>query len=74
MKKIIISLIICMLSGCTTATNFGPCIGIGDTPNPNLQYQTNALNVILGIVFVETIIVPAVVIISEVSCPVAKIY
>ena len=73
MKKfIVIALILLFLSGCTTRTSFGECIGITDTPKPNLVYRLSYWNVFLAFIFSETIVVPAVVIFADLRCPVEK--
>lgn len=72
MKLTAVLLIAALLAGCTSKTEFGDCIGIAEEKKPNLQYKVSALNVALAIIFSETIVVPVVVLVSEVSCPVAK--
>jgi hypothetical protein len=71
MKKILLAAtMIAMLSGCTSSTQYGSCIGIADDKNPNLEYKLSAWNTFLAIVFSETIVVPIVVLANETSCPV----
>lgn len=72
MKLTAVLLIAALLAGCTSKTEFGDCIGIADDKKPDLQYKVSALNVALAIIFSETIVVPVVVLVSEVSCPIAK--
>ena len=66
----VLALLTASLGGCTSETEFGPCVGVGDTPNPKLLYRHSSKNIILGIIFVETIFVPAVVLMDEISCPI----
>lgn len=61
-----------LLSGCTTETDLGPRIGAFDERDPTLIYKVSVLNVALAVIFVETIIVPVVVVVDETVCPVAK--
>lgn len=73
MKKIItISMLIALLSGCTTKTEYGECIGVLDDKKPELIYKLDTTNAVLGIVFVETIFVPVIVLANETQCPVGK--
>ena len=73
MKKLIIIMsVLFFLNGCTTSTSFGECIGINDTPNPNLVYKASYWNLFLAFVFSETIIVPVVVVLNNIKCPVSK--
>ena len=71
--KTIISILACfILAGCVSKTDFGPCIGVGDDENQELKYHVSTRNIIVGIIFVETIVVPVVVAVDEYKCPVAK--
>lgn len=70
MKKLIAAIVLLSMMGCTTRTEFGECIGLGETPNPTLHYKLSAWNVALGIVFIETIFVPIVVAVDDTYCPV----
>jgi len=75
MKKILmIGAMIAALSAtaCTSQTSFGDCIGVDDTEDPALKYSVDTGNVILGVVFIETIFVPAVVLLDEFKCPTGK--
>ena len=73
MKKILaLVLVVALMSGCTSETQFGHCIGAFDDKEPNLKYKVEPINVVMGIVFVETIFVPAVVLLSETHCPYGK--
>lgn len=56
-------------SACKTETDFGSCIGIGDTGNPEVVYRTSTRNLILAIIFSETIVVPAVIVFTNIRCP-----
>jgi len=58
--------------GCTSKTEFGECIGLTEDKNPKLEYKYNTLNLILALVFVETLVVPAVVILEELQCPIGE--
>lgn len=60
-----------LLSGCTTETTFGECVGAFDDEDPALVYRTSGRNVALAIVFSETVWVPVNVIGWNAKCPVA---
>lgn len=72
MKGTILALTLVLLAGCTTSTEYGPCVGIGDTKNPHLVYKLSAWNIGLGIVFFEVILPPVFVLVDETYCPVGK--
>lgn len=60
------------LTGCQSETDLGSCIGAFDRPDPRFEYRVSKRNVILGFIFIETIIVPAVVLFTETHCPETK--
>lgn len=64
-----ICLIVIFLSGCTSSTQFGSCVGIGEDQNPKLTYKISALNLVVGIVFFELIAPPVFVVVDELYCP-----
>lgn len=71
MKKLLVVFLMAMsLIGCETSTPQGQCIGVIDDPDPTLQYRASGLNLILAVVFVETLVVPAYVILADLKCPV----
>lgn len=58
-------------SGCESSTGYGPCIDAAkDDANPKLVYRLSTRNTVLGIIFVETIFTPIIVLVSETFCPV----
>lgn len=70
MKKLalLFSLILC---GCTSSTTYGECVGITDDGMPDRVYKTSTWNVAMAIIFSELIIVPIVVVATELKCPIA---
>lgn len=73
MKKIIVlAVFAAFLSGCTTKTEYGECIGVLQDKKPDLEYKLSIWNTVLAVVFSETVVVPIVVVANEHSCPVAK--
>lgn len=71
MKYIMLSLLV-MLSGCTSSTQYGKCIGNWDDENPKLVYKVSARNIALGIIFFEMVIPPVEVLINGTKCPVGN--
>lgn len=71
MKYLIAAFFFLTLAGCTGKTEFGECVGISDADkDPKLMYKPHTMNIILGIIFVETIIVPVWVTLDRLYCPV----
>lgn len=72
MKKLIVILAFALLAGCTSQTEFGPCVGIADDKDPALIYKVSVWNAFLGIFFFELIVPPIIVLVDETFCPVGK--
>lgn len=73
MKKILLSLMLAFtVAGCTSETEYGDCVGLFEDRDPTLVYETDTGNVILAVIFSETLIVPAIVLIDETYCPVKQ--
>jgi len=72
--KLLIAVIagVLLLSGCTSKTEYGACIGAFDDKDPNLIYKVDASNVVIAIVFSELIAPPVYVIMDETLCPVGR--
>ncbi len=69
-KFLVFSLMLCFLvSGCTTSTRCGECVGLNGTEKVGVVYKYNALNIALAIIFFETVFVPVVVALDCVKCP-----
>lgn len=63
-------LFVLFLAGCQSKTDFGSCIGINDKKNPKVEYRYSTQNIVIGIIFSETIIVPVVVVLDSLECPI----
>jgi hypothetical protein len=72
MKALTALLIVALVTGCTSSTPLGECVGAFDEGDPALVYKTSGWNVAMGIIFVETILVPVVVVVDETKCPVRR--
>jgi len=71
MKKLtILFALLVLLSGCTTRTEYGNCIGAFDDKNPSLLYKLSAWNLFVAIFFSSLIVPPIIVVADETICPV----
>jgi hypothetical protein len=73
MKRILATLLLMAAVACQSRTDFGECVGAFDDREPNLKYKVSTRNLVLSVIFFETIFVPAVVIVNETACPVGDI-
>jgi hypothetical protein len=71
-RLLAILLVGAVLSGCTSTTTFGQCIGIDEPGKPGLVYKLSVLNTVIGLIFIETIIVPIVVLKDQTYCPIGE--
>lgn len=71
-KLIIAATIIATLSGCTSKTEYGDCVGILQDKKPELKYELSVWNTVMAVIFSETIVVPVVVVANQHSCPTGK--
>lgn len=65
-------LVAALATACTSRTKYGECLGLqeDELKDPKLNYRVSVLNVVLAVIFVETLVVPLVVALSETTCPV----
>lgn len=71
MKKIAVILSLVFLAGCTSSTEYGPCIGAFDTKKPNVEYKLSAWNTFLAVFFSGLIVPPVLVLANETFCPIS---
>ena len=73
MKRITALAVLCfVLSGCTTRTDYGSCVGIADDKDPSLVYKVSAWDLVMGIVFMGLVAPPVFVLVDEFYCPVGR--
>lgn len=73
MKKLAALVLVGLLMvGCTSETPLGDCKGLTDKKDPALVYEYDTGNVVLAVIFSETIIVPLIVVLSSLECPIAR--
>jgi hypothetical protein len=70
MKWLILLSLTVLLSGCQTRTKYGDCVGVSEHQSSKLQYKLSVRNTVVGIIFVETVFVPVVVLVNKTYCPV----
>jgi hypothetical protein len=63
--------LILLLSGCVDKTKYGMCVGITEEKNPTLNYKVSEDNLFWALLGFETVIVPAIVLANEFSCPIS---
>lgn len=68
MKTSIVALSL-VLAGCTSSTPYGKCVGANDKEDPKLEYKYSGWNIAMGIIFVEMIAPPIIVVLDELKCP-----
>ena len=71
-KFIALGFLLLILTGCTESTEYGECIGLGQDKDPELVYRLDKSNAFVAIIFVETIIVPILVLADNIYCPVGQ--
>jgi hypothetical protein len=71
MKKTAVAVVaaLALLGGCTRNTNYGKCIGVQTEEVKTLNYDFSVKNIVIGLIFSETLIIPAIVILDDVKCP-----
>lgn len=62
--------ILSLLSGCISRTKYGSCYGLIGTKEPNLEYKLSVYNVVIAVLFSETIVIPGIVLAAEIYCPI----
>jgi hypothetical protein len=75
MKKMIkvgIVLAALLSASCKSDTEYGECVGMLEERDPRLTYEPSVHNIVLAVVFVETIFVPVLVVLEEHSCPTGR--
>ncbi len=66
------SLLTAGLGGCTSETEFGKCVGLGEDQRPELIYKVSKWNVFLAVIGFELIAPPIYVVVNQTFCPVGK--
>ena len=74
MKNLCVLCLLLILSySCTKKTEFGRCVGVSkDGADSSLNYEANTKNLVLGVLFSETIVVPILVLTDYFYCPISE--
>ncbi len=67
-----LALSLLLLTGCEGKTAYGPCIGILDEKADDKTYKVSTVNVVVAAILSETIIIPAVVLLTSTFCPIGN--
>lgn len=59
-----------LLSGCRDSTQYGECIGLVNDKKPELVYEVSTRNVVMAVIFSETLMMPILVGAFYLYCPV----
>ena len=74
MKRLLLILsMLFIFTACESSTKYGECVGLNDDKDPHLKYKYSVRNIVLSAIFFETVFTPAVVLLTELECPVARI-
>lgn len=65
---IAILMALALLAGCTSRNEYGECIGAFDDKKPGVDYKLSVWNTVMAVIFVETIVVPVVVVANQARC------
>jgi hypothetical protein len=69
--KYYLLILIMLVTSCTSATQFGPCVGINEDKNPKLVYKYSMWNAFWGLFGFELLFIPTLdVVLNKLECPV----
>lgn len=76
MKRMLASLLLMTVTSCTYSTEYGECYGLlsENKKDPDLIYEFDGGNVFWGLIFSETLVVPLIVVLDALKCPVRHKY
>ena len=69
MKHLLAFIVLFVLAGCESRTDYGSCVGLGEKQNPKLHYKLSSQNIVVAVIFFELIAPPIVVVSDETFCP-----
>lgn len=70
-KKLLGIILLATLAACESERPEGKCIGLNGKPKPGVEYEYSTGNIIVGVVFMEMIAPPIIVLLDELKCPVS---
>jgi len=69
---VLIAMTVLLLVACTSATEFGSCVGAFDNRREDLIYKVSAWNLSIAILGFSLVVPTVFVIVDETFCPVGK--
>jgi hypothetical protein len=73
MKKTALIVIVVLLAGCTSNTEYGTCIGAFDEKDPKLTYKLSGWNAFMAVLGTSLLFIPTIMVVANNTfCPVAK--
>lgn len=61
------------MTGCMSKTDHGKCVGLDEPQDPALEYKLSARNILIGIIFIQLIVPPVLVVTDQLYCPIGKV-
>jgi len=71
---VFVPVVLLALTACETRTEYGKCVGLGERQDPKLEYKLSSRNITLGVIFIELIAPPIIVVTDETFCPTGPSY
>lgn len=74
MKTILVLALLCGLAGCESENSYGKCVGVAQTDrrDPALIYDLSIWNAFWGVIGIEMIFPPILVLHHELYCPTGR--
>lgn len=75
MKLFVFGVVMLVMSGCTYSTPYGECYGLGslEKRRETFVYEYDTGNLVLAFIFSETLIIPGIIVLDALKCPVRPI-
>lgn len=70
MKYLRLLPLLCLVTACESQRHGIRCIGLNGKERPGVEYEYSASNIVIGIVTIEMIAPPVIVVLNELKCPV----
>ena len=70
--KYLILVLLLLTSSCSSRTEFGKCVGLNQEKDQTLIYDLSTKNLVISVLFIETLFVPIVYALKQVYCPVGR--
>ena len=70
--KYLLAFIFITLTGCDSETKYGECVGLMDDKDPKLTYVYDKSNIFWAVLLSETLVVPVIVVLDRLQCPIHR--